>query len=205
MMSKFRSYRLPKINKVIIYLTTSDISNWALMVVISGFIGLYLATKLDEDVIKVVGVGTGILSLAKGIVQIPTGYVIDKIKSTRDDILMLLIGDILMGFPFLLYPLITDEYQFYILQFVVGIGAGINLVCWRKLFAKNLDKGKEGMEYGMYETIMSFSVGLFSLIVGFIANISEAYFDIVITVIGLIMLSSGLWAILLLKLEKNER
>ncbi|MCA9381473.1 MFS transporter [Candidatus Dojkabacteria bacterium] len=203
-MIKFKTIPFPKVNKVIVYLTTSDVFNWALMAVMNGFVGLYLATKLETDVIRIVGIGYGILSLSQGLVQIPTGYFIDRTKSDRDDIFMLLFGDILMGAPFLLYPTITSEYHFFMLQFIIGFGAGINLVSWRKMFAKNLDKDKEGMEYGMYETIMAFCIAFFSLVAGIIANISETYFDIVMAGIGVIMLSSGLWAILLLKLEKEK-
>jgi MFS family permease len=199
------TFRDFQINKVILYLTTSDIFTWALMAVIQGFAGLYLAQKLDSDVIKIIGFGTGIFSFANALFQIPVGLVIDKIKKDRDDILVLFTGNLFMGMPFIFFPLINSEYVYYFLQFIVGMGTAMNLVSWRKLFAKNLDKGREGLNYAVYETIIGVSIGIFSLAAGLIANVSEEYFDAVIVAIGIIMMTSGLWVLLILGVDNRKQ
>lgn len=189
------SKQTEKINKVVMYLTLSDMFSWGFMLTVNGFVGLYLATKLQMDVVSVVGVGAGIYSLAKGAVQIPFGTVIDKTLEDKDDIWFLFIGSVLMGAPFLLYPIINTAIFYYVLQFIIGVGAGINVVSWRKLFAKNVDKGKEGLEYGAYETIMSISIAIFSLVAGYLANINQQYFDAVMVGIGFLIMSGGFWVI----------
>lgn len=198
----FKDFR---INRVILYLTTSDIFTWGLMAVIQGFAGLYLAEKLDSDVIRVVGVGTGIFSFANALFQIPIGVLIDKIKKDRDDIFVLFTGNICMGMPFLFYPFINSEYVYFFLQFIVGAGTAMNLVSWRKIFAMNLDRGREGIEYAIYESIMGLTIGLFSLIAGIIANIGEGYFDAVMVAIGIIMMTSGLWVLLILGVDNRKQ
>lgn len=194
-----------KLNRVIIYLTTSDIFTWGLLTVINGFAGLYLATKLELDVVQVVGLGMGIFSLAKGLFQIPIGLLVDQIKKDTDDIFVLFFGNLLMGAPFLFYPLIQSEYFYYLLQFLVGTGAAMNLVTWRKMFARNVDVDKEGLQYGIYDTIMSFSIALFSLIAGSIANISQDYFDLVMLSMGILILSSGIWALSIFKVQNRRK
>ena len=191
-----------KFNKVIFYLTASDIFTWGMLTVINSFIGLYLALKLGIDVVQVVGIGAGIYSLTNGIVQMPVGFFIDKKKKDKDDVLILFFGSLLMGLPFLFYPLVQNTYSYYIIQAVIGIGSGMNLVSWRKLFAKNLDKNREGLQYGTYETIMAFSIAFFSFIIGFIANISQQYFDVVMIGIGILIMSSSIWLVKLYKIAE---
>ena len=76
----------------------------------------------------------------------PIGKITDKIKSDSDEILFLLIGAILMGLPFIVYPFISIPVHYYILQFVFGLGVSFNLTNWRKLFALNVDKNREGTQ-----------------------------------------------------------
>lgn len=203
----FRSFKKktisPKVNNVIVLLTLSDVFTWGLMIVINAIVGIYLAGKLDFDAVRAVGTGTAIYSFVVGLTQVPIGTLIDKIKKDTDDILALFVGNILMGLPFLFFPLIQTEYVYYVLMLAVGLGSSINVVSWRKLFATNIDKNKEGLEYGLYESTLSLSAGIFSLIAGIIANISAEYFDAVIVAIGLIMMSSGFWALLLFKIKNR--
>lgn len=208
-MSTDKKTYLPKnkefrINKVIAFLTLSDIFTWGLYLVITSLVGLYLATKLEQNAVEIVGIGVAIYNLAKGGFQIPVGMLTDKIKKDRDDILFLTAGNLFMGAPFLFYPLISTPLLFFVLQFFIGLGSAMNLVNWRKLFAKNLDTGKEGLEYGAYDTVMSLSMVGFSLAAGLIANISEQYFDFVMVSIGTLMISSGFWSISLFFVQKRK-
>jgi MFS family permease len=146
------------INRVIWLLTCSDIFSWGLYMSLSAIVAIYLSEKLGKNVVEIIGIGTAVYYFSKGIFQIPIGIITDKIKKDRDDILFLLAGNLFMGAPFIFYPLITNAYIFYILQFFIGLGAAMNLVNWRKLFAKNLDEGEEGLEYGVYDTVFSLCV-----------------------------------------------
>ena len=141
---------------------------------------------------------------SKGVFQIPIGLITDRIKNDRDEIAFLFVGNLLMGVPYLLFPSITNENTYYILQFIIGIGAAMNLVNWRKIFAKNLDKGKEGIDYGVYDTIMSFAMIFFSLIAGLVANSGKEYFDLIMIIVGFLMISSNLWIYLIFKTNRIQ-
>ncbi len=163
--------------------------------IINSFVGIYLANKLDGSALEFIGIGTAFYYLTKGGLQIPIGLVTDKIKTDKDEILFLLLGNILMGLPYFFYPLIRGPISYYVLQVFMGIGAALNLVSWRKLFAKNLDRGKEGFDYAVYDTIMSLAMTIISVVAGYVANINQSYFDLVMISIGLFMVSSGFWVI----------
>ncbi len=196
-----------RVNKVIALLTTSDIFTWGLFLVTTTISGLYLVEKLKLDegeIVKIVGIGAGMYSIVKGILQIPIGVISDKIKSDTDDILFLFFGNLLMGLPFIFYPNISEIYMYYILQGVLGFGSAMNLVNWRKLFAKNLDTNKEGLQYGTYDAVMSLSVAVFSIIAGSIASLSPESFDKVMLGIGILMMSSGIWALLIIRVTGRK-
>jgi hypothetical protein len=74
----------------------------------------------------------------------------------------------------------------------------MNLVNWRKLFARNLDRNKEGYDYAVYETALSVFTAIFSIIIGLIGGISQTYFDLTIFAIGIIMIGGCIWPLLLL-------
>jgi len=196
--------KLPKLNKVVIYLSLSDVFTWGPYTIISMLTGLYLASKLGEDVVQFVGIGTSIYFFTRALFQIPIGILTDKYKHDKDEILILFSGILLMGFPFLMYSYIQNQYQYFFLQFLFGLGVSLNLTSWRKLFALNIDIGKEGRQYSMYEIIMSISTSLLCILGGYIANLGEIYFDTVMSIAGVIIMLGGIWSIIIYKYEDRK-
>ena len=185
------------INRVIMMLTASDVFTWGAFYVISSLAGLYLADKLGGDVVKYVGIGTSIYFVSRAIFQFPVAYITDKLRSDKDEIFILFVGSVLMGVPYLLYPQIQNEYHYYLLQFVFGMGSSMNLNTWRKLFARNVEHNHEGGAYGFYEVIMSISSAALIALGGTIANASQFYFDMVIVSVGVVMMLGGIWGALI--------
>ncbi|HBB64721.1 hypothetical protein A3K02_01975 [candidate division WS6 bacterium RIFOXYD1_FULL_33_8] len=188
-------------NKVVLFLSLSDVFSWGSFTIISTFAGIYLANKLGEDILKFLGIGTSIYFFTRALFQIPMGLLTDRYKKDKDEILILFVGIILMGIPFLFYPYITNQYQYYVTQFVFGLGVSLNVTNWRKLFAINIDPGKEGIQYGIYETIMSTSTAILSIVGGFIANLGDLYFDTVMSVAGVIIMMGSIWVLLIYKYD----
>ena len=182
----------------------SDTFTWGTFIIIANLAGIYLSTKLGEDTVSFVGIGTGIYFLTRAILQMPIGALTDKLKDDADEIILLCIGTILMGLPFIFYPLITSAYQYYVLQFIFGLGVSLNLPNWRKLFALNLDQGKEGFQYGFYETVISISTAIFSAVVGYIANLGDLYFDLSMRGVGIIMMLASVWILLIFKVKGRK-
>lgn len=184
-----------RINQTILLLTVNDVFTWGVYNAINVLVGIYLTEKLNMLATEVVGIGVGILFLTRSVVQIPMGLIGDRLHTERDEVIMLMWGNILMGLPIILLTQVTAAWHYYLLQIVFGIGAAMNLVDWRKLFAKNLDKGREGLQYAVYDSIMSLSIALIAVSGGVVANISEKYFDIVIAGVGLLICLSNIWII----------
>ena len=183
------------INSRIWYLTLNDVFVWGFYFIATALVGIYLSERIDAPATEVVGIGAGIGYFMRGITQIPIGILGDKIKGRRDEVLFLVLGNLLMGTPIILYTQISAAPEYYLLQVVFGMGCAINLVNWRKLFAGSLDKGHEGMEYAAYGAIMGMSITVLSVLGGTIASISSYYFDLVIGGVGVVIILSNLWLV----------
>ncbi|MHC1716832.1 MAG: MFS transporter [Candidatus Dojkabacteria bacterium] len=195
---------IERFNKVVILLTLSDVFAWGPFLIITAISAIYLANKLDGNVVEFVGIGTGVYFFTRAILQVPIGLLTDKMKRDKDEIFILTVGTILMGLPYIFYPQITEPMHYYILQFVFGIGVSLNLTSWRKLFAMNVDSGREGFQYALYETIISVATAMLSALVGTIASLGEVYFDIVIISAGIVMMLGSVWIILIYSVEKRK-
>lgn len=196
--------RFKKINRVLIFLTFSDVFSWGTFSIISALSGLYLANKLGQNTIEYVGIGTAIYFFVRGITQIPIGHITDKYKKDKDEIFLLALGIILMGVPFLFYPRIYQPFHYYILQAIFGLGVALNLTNWRILFALNTDGGREGRQYATYETIMSACTGVLSIVGGMIANMGDKYFDLVISSAGLFIILASVWILFIYLYDERK-
>lgn len=195
---------IKKMNKVVLLLTLSDVFTWGPFYIISALSGIYLATKLGAGTVEFVGVGTAIYFLTRAVTQMPIGFITDKIKKDRDELIILIIGILLMGLPYIFYPMITKDFHYYILQFVFGLGVSLNLSNWRKLFAMNVDSGREGRQYGFYETIISLCTVILSATFGLVANLGDIYFDIVMIGSGILMMAGSIWIVMIFNFKKRK-
>lgn len=191
-------------NKVILLLSLSDIFSWGPFLIVSALSSYYLAIKLGENAVQFVGIGTAIYYVTRASLQFPIGKFTDKMKTDKDEIIILSLGTILMGLPYILYPQITLPFHYYILQFIFGIGVALSLTSWRKLFATNTDNGKEGFQYAFYESLMSISTAILSILIGYFANLGDVYFDVVMVSSGLVMMLASIWVLLIYKVKERK-
>ena len=80
----------------------------------------------------------------------------------------------------------------------------ITITNWRKLFATNVDSGIEGTQYAFYETIISLSTALISILVGRLANLGEIYFDVVMVSSGILMMLGCIWVLMIHSDKKRK-
>ena len=178
--------KIRKFNKVIIILTISDVLVWGTYLVAYPLQGIYLSYQHGDQAIQYITIGLSIYYLMRALLQIPIGSIVDK------TIWSLGIGCTLIGLSFVVFPFTTTAVEYYLLMALAGVGGAFNLIGWRKLFAKNLDKDKEGREYALYETVMSLCTAVFSIVGGQFSSISHEIFRVFFLVIGLVTIVGGI-------------
>lgn len=201
---KYFLFRKLFFSKTFWLLTFSDVFTWGFYFIIGTLSGIYLRDRLGEDIVSIVAIGGAIYFVIRGLLQIPISRVLDRLESDKDEIIVLSVGSVLMGLPFLFYPLITSATEYYILQVIFSLGVAMNLNPWRKLFATNLEVGKEARGYAFYDMINSLFIAVSILFVGQVANINQVYFDLVMISLGLLMMTGGFWASLIATDNKRK-
>lgn len=167
--------------------------------------GLYLSTRLEGEVVEIVGLGIFLYFITRAAVNIPAGQLLDAIPGNQDEAVMLLASSILMGAPFLFYPLITSPIMFYVLQIIFGAGAALHVVSSKKLVAIHLDQDRAGEQFSVYDTAFSIFIAIAGLLGGIVSNIGPMYFNMVFFGFGVLIISSGIWALIYLRMYYPER
>jgi len=197
--------KLKKLNKSILFLTLSDVFVWGIYSVTVPLEGIYLSLKFGEKSIEYVTLGLCIYFIIRAILPIPIGRFVDKTKKDLDEIFSLGFGSTLIGLSFIIFPFITSPIQYFFLTALAGTGTAFNLIGWRKLFAKNLDPGREGMEYASYETLMSLCTAVICLLGGTFSNVNHDLFRVFFFIVGSVTMIGGiLMAVSILKTKRKS-
>lgn len=153
-MKLFSPTTISRINPTVRFLTISDTMLAAALGLFGPIFAVYLTESIRTDnALEVIGIGTSIYLFTKSIGQVPLAYLIDKIKGEKDDFYILLIGNSIYFIVPILYTFITQPWHLFFIQFIYGLGAALTIPTWRALFTRHIDRGKEGIEWGIYQTM----------------------------------------------------
>jgi MFS family permease len=167
----WKSYlNLKKVNVVIRLLTISDVIILSSFGLVSPIFAVFVTGSIKNGSIAVAGLAAAIYLLSKSIFQIPFGILIDKIRGERDDFWALFLGSILFSLTPLLYLIISTPLQLYIVQFVFGITTAMAVPSWYAIFTRHIDKNYEGVEWGVYQTLVDLGAAGTAAIGGFLAS-----------------------------------
>jgi MFS family permease len=190
-----RYFNLKSVSSVIRYLTLADLFVVGGFGLVGPIFAVYIIETIPNAGVDIVGIATMIYLITKSLGQIPIGNFIDKIKGERDDFWFLFFGYFLYSIIPLLYIFIKTPYQLYIIEFLLGIFAAFVFPSWYAIFTRHIDKGKEGIEWGTYNTLVdlggAFAAGIGGLIAvsfGFNVLFISASFFIFLGALGLIFI-----------------
>ncbi|MCF7815523.1 MAG: MFS transporter [Candidatus Pacebacteria bacterium] len=171
-MKLFKQFSLSNLSLTVRFLTVSD----AVLSVGLGLFGpifaIYITQQIEtENILGVIGIGTSIYLFMRSIGQMPLAIIIDKIKGEKDDFYVLLTGSIIFIIVPILYIFISEVWHLFAIQFIYGLGAALVSPTWLAIFTRHIDKGKEGLEWGIYQTTVDMSGAIAAPIGGFIASL----------------------------------
>lgn len=161
-------FNLKSISPVVRFLTLVDFFVIVGFGFISPIFAVLVLEKIQGSNVEIIGVATMIYLLAKSLGQIPFGWIIDKIRGEKDDFWFLFFGHFIYGVVLILYIYISKPWQLYLIQAFYGLSAALVFPSWYAIFTRHIDKNKEGIEWGIYNTFIdlggAFSAGLGGLI-----------------------------------------
>lgn len=151
---------ITKINRVIQFLTYSDIlmlSGWGL---ISPFLTVFFADNIPDGSIAAAGFATTLFFLVKSVFQIPIAQYLDRGKGEKDDYWVMVVGSFLISAAAFFLYFATSMTHVYLIQILYGIGAAMAYPSWNAIFSRHLDKNKEAIEWSFYDTAVGVGVAL---------------------------------------------
>ena len=74
-----------------------------------------------------------------------------KIEEHKKKILMVVMGSSLKALAFIGYIFVSNPYELFGVQILLGIGVAINMPAWDTLYGKLIEKGRESFYWGLWE------------------------------------------------------
>lgn len=193
-------FSLKEINPVIRFLTISDfllVGGWGL---VTPIFAIFIVDSVKGGNVEVVGVATAVYLITKSLSQIPMGFFIDKFRGERDDYLFMIIGSFLFSAVPLFYLIINTPMELYLVQFFYGIAAAATYPSWYAIFTRHMDRNKEGVEWGIYNTLVDLGAAGAAAIGGLMASsFGFIYLFVIVSAISFVGSS------FLLMVKKNMR
>lgn len=182
------------LNKIIKALIISDFFlnlGWGLVSPVFALFILENVTKNDSfRAAEVAGMSALFYWIAKSLMEIPIGYLLDKKNGEKDDFWFMVLGTFITALVPLGYIFSTTPSHIYFWQVIHAIGMAMALPSWLAIFTRHIDKGKEGFQWGVETT----SIGVGAGIAGGLGGILVGYFgfNIVFVLVTVLNLASGI-------------
>lgn len=160
---------VPKINRIIRILVTTDVIIYGSWGLFSPLYAVFIVDSVNGDE-AVVGLAVGIFWVVKSILQFPIGRYLDVNHGEKDDFWFMAIGTFLaslipIGFLFAKEPL-----HLYILEAFHGAAMAVVIPAWGGIFTRHMDKGLEAETWGLESSSLGLGTGLAGIAGGFIAK-----------------------------------
>jgi len=180
-----------KINRVIEYLTLSDIlmlSGWGL---INPIIAVFFTDQVKGGSVGLAGLASTTYFLVKSFVQIPVARYIDFKKGEKDDFRIMIFGSLIISLAAFLYIFVKFPWQVIIVQIIYGLGGALSYPSWLAIFTRHIDKREEGFEWSLYFSATDLCAALTAGLGGLLA-VSFGY-KLVFALVGIFSLMGTLF------------
>ncbi|MBS4220356.1 MFS transporter [Bacillus sp. FJAT-49711] len=141
------------------------------------------------------GISYGLFTISSSLVHIAVGKWSDRLGRR----LFLLIGSWGMAILLLFFPLVTDVWQVYVLQIVLGIIGATQKTSEKAMLADFTDRSNRGFAIGKYHFWTSIFTGIAVMFGGFIIDLFTL--DIIFYISSLILFISGFFVLKIVEME----
>ncbi|MBI5149069.1 MFS transporter [Candidatus Pacearchaeota archaeon] len=122
--------------------------------------------KIGGDLLDA-SIAWAIFSFSSGFLLWIIGKWEDKVKHY---VKLLVVGYFVRAIGFLGYLFVSNRYELFIVQLLIGIGASISLPSYDSLYSKYIDKKEYATEWGLWEGMNLMVAALAAIIGGLVAT-----------------------------------
>ena len=161
---------IKSINKVIKILILSDVALLAGLGLVAPIFAIFLTENIKGGNVAVAGFAAAIYWIIHSVVMIPFGKYLDKKQGEKDDLWFIIIGNLLAALAVFGYLFARLPWHIYVLQFIYGIGMGMNMPGYTAIFTRHIDKGREAFDWSVRGALVGIGAGVAGGLGGVIAQ-----------------------------------
>lgn len=161
---------IKSINKVIKILILSDVALLAGLGFVAPIFAIFLTEKIEGGNMEVAGFAAAIYWIVHSLVMIPFGKYLDKKRGEKDDLWFIIIGNLLAALAVFGYLFSRLPWHIYVLQFIYGMGMGMNMPGYTAIFTRHIDKGREAFDWSVRGALVGIGAGVAGGLGGVIAQ-----------------------------------
>jgi len=188
---------IKSINKVIKILILSDVFLVAGLGFVVPIFAIFLTERIKGGNVEVAGFAAAIYWIVHSLVMIPFGKYLDKKQGEKDDLWFIIIGNLLAALAVFGYIFSYLPWHIYFLQFIYGLGMGMNIPGYTAIFTRHIDKGREAFDWSVRGALMGVGGGVAGGLGGIIAQ--NFGFNTLFISVGVFIIISALLPLLILK------
>lgn len=161
------NFRVGRLVKYFILVDLALLAGWGL---IEPVFSVFIIEKVAGATLVTVGVAAALYWLLKSVLQIPLANYLDKTPGEKDDFYALILGLLVASFSALLFALVGQIWELYLVQVLHALGFGLYAASWPAIFSRHLDKDRVSFDWALDSTAAGVSAGISGFFGGVIAN-----------------------------------
>jgi MFS family permease len=163
-------FLLARTSSVVRFLIVGDVLFFAATGLLGPIFALFVVGFINGGGAEVTGIATAIFLITRSVAQIPAGYIVDTICGDQDDFWFMFLSMIIASLMPLMYLVIHEPIELYIVQFVYGLSLAFNFPSFYALFTKYIPVSKEASAWSIYQTFVDMAGAIAAAVGGVLAT-----------------------------------
>lgn len=157
-------------HKIIRTLILSDLFILGSFGLIQPIFAVFILRQIGDGTITSIGIALTIQLFTKATFQILVGKWDDEERGNKRESLTLLLGSLILSSIPIAYMMAHSMIQIYAIQFAYGLANALTYPSWRVIFSRYARSDRVGMEWGIYDTIISLAAAVAAAVGAYIAD-----------------------------------
>ena len=159
-----------KVNSIVEAFIVSETFLWSAWNFVTPIFAIFVINSIKGGNIQIAASAFSVCLIARVVLEIISGKYLGN-KSDKHKLFLAILGMILMSAAYIGFAFSHSIISLFLFYILIGIGFGIASPAKYSLFTEHIDKGKETMEWSLYDAIILIGIASATALGGFIASL----------------------------------
>jgi len=161
-----KSFKISKIAKNFIIADLVLFGGWGL---VSPIMAVFIIDEVPGANLVTVGLMTTIYWAVRSSIELPMATVIEKTKSEKDDLYVLILGLLLVSIAAFWLTVVKTVPQLFVNQAIKALGFAFYAASWSGIFSRHIDTDKAARTWAIDHTVLGIATGITGAVGGYLA------------------------------------